>query len=244
MIHISRIHDINDETFIAIVKNSFSFREVTKKLGYNSHSGDLQDVIKKRIIKLNIDISHFKPYGKNNIKRTPENVFIINSSANQSTLRRWYVKGEYTPYICSICGQPPIWNNKKLALILDHINGCNTDDRLTNLRWVCPNCNMQLPTTNNKNKSYQKKCPDCGKQICKTSIRCRQCSAKSHIIPAKELQLSRDELKHLIRTTPFVQIGKQLGVTDNTIRKWCNKYNLPRKASVIKTISDEEWENI
>ena len=73
------------------------------------------------------------------------------STINQKTLRRWYKKGNYTEYKCSICGLLPVWQNKELTLILDHINGLNNDDRLENLRWVCPNCNMQLPTTNGKN---------------------------------------------------------------------------------------------
>lgn len=29
--------------------------------------------------------------------------------------------------------------------------------------------------------------------------------------------------------TPFTQIAKQFEVSDNAIRKWCNRYNLPRK---------------
>ena len=41
---------------------------------------------------------------------------------------------------------------KALTLILDHINGRNHDDRLENLRWVCPNCNQQLDTTNGRNR--------------------------------------------------------------------------------------------
>ena len=56
--------------------------------------------------------------------------------------------------------------------------------------------------------------------------------------------ISREELKKLIRTTPFTTIGKQYGVTDNTVRKWCDKYNLPRKVKEIKSYSDEEWELI
>lgn len=56
--------------------------------------------------------------------------------------------------------------------------------------------------------------------------------------------ISREELKKLIRTTPFTTIGKQYGVTDNAVRKWCDKYNLPRKVKEIKSYSDEEWELI
>lgn len=55
---------------------------------------------------------------------------------------------------------------------------------------------------------------------------------------------SRDELKQLIRTTPFVKIGKQFGVSDNAIRKWCDFYNLPRRICDIKKYTDEEWATI
>ena len=62
-----------------------------------------------------------------------------------------YIKGNYTPYKCSICGLEPFWNGKELTLTLDHINGINNDDRLENLRWVCPNCDRQLSTFSGKN---------------------------------------------------------------------------------------------
>lgn len=54
----------------------------------------------------------------------------------------------------------------------------------------------------------------------------------------------RDVLKTKIRTMSFVQIGKEYGVTDNSVRKWCDAYGLPRNVSIIKTYSDEEWEKI
>jgi hypothetical protein len=43
-----------------------------------------------------------------------------------------------------------------MPLILDHINGINNDDRLENLRWVCPNCNSILPTTGSRNPHRKK----------------------------------------------------------------------------------------
>lgn len=247
----AKIDNFTEQELREIVENSFSMNEVIDKLGYATHSGGSHNTVKKRIELYNIDISHFGSI--KGIKRTEENVFIENSTASQATLRRWYKKGEYTPYICSICGQEPIWQGKDLTLILDHINGSNHDDRLENLRWVCPNCNQQLDTTNgknlrnknNKNNNNNNKilnyCIDCGKEISRGAIRCISCEqARRHC----EKPITRKELKRLIRNTSFTRIGEQFGVSDNAIRKWCDSYNLPRKVSDIKKYTNEEWNKI
>ena len=52
---------------------------------------------------------------------------------------------------------------------------------------------------------------------------------------------SREELKFLIRNKTFVEIGKMYNVSDNSVKKWCDKYNLPRLKKEIKSYSDEEW---
>ena len=255
----AKIDNFTEQELREIVENSFSMNEVIDKLGYATHSGGSHNTVKKRIELYNIDISHFGSI--KGIKRTEENVFIENSTASQATLRRWYKKGEYTPYICSICGQEPIWQGKDLTLILDHINGSNHDDRLENLRWVCPNCNQQLDTTNgknlrnlrnknnnknnnNNNYNYNKilnYCIDCGKEISRGAMRCISCEqARRHC----EKPITREELKRLIRNTPFTRIGEQFGVSDNAIRKWCDSYNLPRKVSDIKKYTNEEWNKI
>jgi hypothetical protein len=43
---------------------------------------------------------------------------------------------------------------------------------------------------------------------------------------------------------PFTQIGLKFGVSDNAVRKWCDKYNLPRKSTEIKKISDDDWKKL
>ena len=53
---------------------------------------------------------------------------------------------------CSICNINNIWNNKKLVLQLDHINGNNKDNRLENLRMLCPNGHSQRETFAGRNK--------------------------------------------------------------------------------------------
>lgn len=55
---------------------------------------------------------------------------------------------------------------------------------------------------------------------------------------------NREKLKELIRTKSFLEIGKMYGVSDNSIRKWCDFENLPRKKTEINKISDEDWELI
>jgi hypothetical protein len=54
-------------------------------------------------------------------------------------------------YKCSICDQEPIYNNKPLTMVLDHIDGNATNNDPENLRLVCPNCDSQLPTYKSKN---------------------------------------------------------------------------------------------
>lgn len=234
------------EELEAIVKSSNSIRDVVRKLGYGTVGGSNSATVKNRIEKYAIDISHFSPV--NGIERKEENVFVENSTATQATLRRWYLKGEYAEYKCSICGQEPEWQGKPLTLILDHINGHNNDHRLQNLRWVCPNCNQQLETTGYKkmrvHEELSKKyyCIDCGKEISHGAERCPECAGKARRIATKEI--TREELKNLIRTQSFVKIGEYYGMSDNAIRKWCDKFKLPRTKTEIQNYTDKEWELI
>lgn len=84
-------------------------------------------------------------------------------------------------------------------------------------------------------------CIDCGAIISKKATRCVKCQSKIRYSTVKP---NREELKQLIRTTPFTAIGKQYNVSDNAVRKWCDSYNLPRKSSIIKKYTDEEWKQI
>ena len=81
-------------------------------------------------------------------------------------------------------------------------------------------------------------CVDCGVRITIGASRCRDCHDKHQRVIVRP---SREELKQLIRSIPFTTIGKQYGVSDNAIRKWCKAYNLPFKSSEIKKISNSEW---
>ena len=94
---------------------------------------------------------------------------------------------------------------------------------------------IELYNSSHNGKYY---CEDCGCEISYGSKKCLSCrnKEKSKNIPDKNI------LKNLIRTTSFTKIGIQYGVTDNAVRKWCDKYNLPRKTGDIKKYSQEKWD--
>lgn len=58
---------------------------------------------------------------------------------------------------CAVCNNPNEWNNKHLVLVLDHIDGDANNNKRTNLRCVCPNCDSQLDTFKSKNKNSGRK---------------------------------------------------------------------------------------
>lgn len=85
------------------------------------------------------------------------------------------------------------------------------------------------------------KCIDCGKIIDKNATRCVECNAK---FQRRVIWPERDELKDLIRNNSFEELGRRFKVDGNAIRKWCDKYGLPRRKKDIKAFSDEEWANL
>ena len=88
--------------------------------------------------------------------KTNEEVFVENSTYARHNIKRRILKNNLIKYVCDECGIGPIWNGKTMPLILDHINGVNNDNRLSNLRFVCSNCDSQLPTYKNRRGNKRK----------------------------------------------------------------------------------------
>lgn len=96
-----------------------------------------------------------------------------------------------------------------------------------------------------KREFSERKCVDCGGPVSKKDIiRCQKCYQKYRENNISHIPINREELKKLIRTLPFTKIGEMFNKSDNTVRKWCKKYQLPFRKIDINSYSNEEWELI
>lgn len=145
------------ENITNLVNQSKSIREVLDKLNLRAAGGNYQ-VIKKYITLYDIDINHFVKQtdiiNKNRPKEKPLIEYLTqNSNYSRTSLKKRLYKEGLKKRECELCGQGEEWKGKKMSLILDHINGVHDDNRLINLRIVCPNCNATLETHAGKNKN-------------------------------------------------------------------------------------------
>ena len=79
-----------------------------------------------------------------------EEVFSSNSSTSTGSIKKIILAEKLIEYKCKECGIFE-WNEKKISLELDHINGKRNDHRLCNLRFLCPNCHSQTSTFRGRN---------------------------------------------------------------------------------------------
>lgn len=151
----SLITDLSPEELSELVKQSFTFAEVLRALGYKQKGGRPWVNLKNRLKELNIDTSHFKGRGhgtSSTARYTLEEIMVENSwYTNTTTLKNRIVKEGLLEYKCSICGLTE-WQGIPIVLQLDHINGMNMDHRIHNIRFLCPNCHSQTDNFCSKNR--------------------------------------------------------------------------------------------
>jgi len=117
----------------------------------------------KAAAKLNLHFNTFKKYalkfgcyspnqsGKGIKKNIKKRILNLEEYSSRASIRKTIIKENLIEYKCSECNIQT-WNNKSLSLHLDHINGMNNDNRLENLRFLCPNCHSQTEIYTGRNK--------------------------------------------------------------------------------------------
>jgi hypothetical protein len=126
-----------------------------------------------------------------------------------------------------------------MGLILDHVNGVSDDNRLVNLRIVCPNCAATLDTHCARKRRLTRvnqECRRCGKSFRPRDGRQRYCSRecgmrwdRSGVPRPGARKVDRPPYSQLlreVRAVGFSATGRRYGVTDNAIRKWLRQYEL------------------
>ena len=151
---INKIMSSSDKEFIDTIKSSTCIKEVLFKLGYTTSGNSWgYTKVKERMLILGLSSKDFKGRSATTITSTrvdSSKLFSSNSTHARSVLRKRIIRDNLLEYKCAICGIST-WNNKTLSLELDHINGINNDNRLENLRFLCPNCHSQTSTYGSKN---------------------------------------------------------------------------------------------
>lgn len=249
-------YKISDEEFIEIVKNNYSIRACLEAQGLKPAGGSYK-IFNQRVERLNVDTSHFTGMGHLKGKThnwapetSIEDAFVIGGNLSSFRLNKKIRKYNLKEYKCSIC-EISEWLGKELSLHLDHINGVNNDNRLENLRFICPNCHSQTDTYCGKNKRIIKEPREkkprkerlikekqprklrknecgCGNLKKINSEKCSTCNKTSEKPSTRKVERpSKEELLELLWSQSTLSLGKVYGVSDVAIKKWAKTYGIP-----------------
>ncbi len=128
-------------------ENSPSYRQVLYKIGYAINGPNLK-TLKSIMEDHNLFLNGKSIRGKP--RKTEEYLVLDGPSIDSKDLKFKLIKENLLKYKCFECSNEGVWQGRTLVLQLDHINGNNKDNRLCNLRLLCPNCHTQTPTWGRK----------------------------------------------------------------------------------------------
>jgi len=153
----------------------------------------------------------------------------------------WKDGKKLNKYVHQLVASAFIPNPKNYSEI-NHIDYNKEDNCVENLEW-CTHLENMIDLSNKKYDGYKDshnmlsthKCKDCGREVSYKAIRCKACAAKliakgkSPFLHKNKRPLTKEEINSSLTKTNgnFTESAKDFNMTDNALRKWCKKYNLP-----------------
>lgn len=235
----STIYDYSVEELQYLLDTSNGYADVLRKIGLCQKGGN-QETLKSIIIEYNLDVSKLnenrsKLFSNTNSRKPAKLEDIFDGkypNYSSSKLLKRLVENGMKEYKCERCGISE-WMGEKIALHLHHKDGNHYNNKFENLKILCPNCHSQTDTFAGKTSGGKRRY-----HLDKPHIQNKEPK------PRKPIPIEREDLKFKIRTQSFLSIGKEFGLSDNMIRKWCKRYNLPFRKKDIDSYTEEEWSNV
>jgi hypothetical protein len=210
-----------------------------RALGLRAAGGNFR-VIQRWATRWGIPTDHFAPYAHvgAHLRRSKiplEKILVQGSTYTRHSLKTRLYDAGIKARACELCGQGEMWRGQRISLILDHINGVHDDNRLENLRIVCPNCAATLTTHCSRNLPPTL-CLTCGGKFRRNHARQKYCSQRcwhrseerkavqARINPPKVPRPTYEQLLSDLAEMSWVAVGAKYGVSDNAVRKWLRRY--------------------
>jgi hypothetical protein len=231
----------------AAVAASQSYSAVLRRLGMRAAGGN-HGTIRKYVALWGISVDHFDPHatqrrraGRPAATAQPlAEILVEHSTYSRGHLKERLFREGVKVRVCELCGQDETWRGRRMAMILDHINGVADDHRLENLQIVCPNCAATLDTHCGRQNRKDRACVRCGTVFRPRTLAQRHCSkacgirASSGHGPRPDLRkVVRPPYNHLVReihAMGWEAVGRRYGVSGNAVRKWVRQYERERAA--------------
>jgi 5-methylcytosine-specific restriction endonuclease McrA len=146
------------EQLLVAIEKSRTFREVLQHLGLKPVGGNYTS-LRSYLDTHKVTTPHFPgrawnkgmKYAFKYPRRALGEVLVENSVFQSHKLKERLFEANLKPRHCEYCGWAEHSKDGRLPLELDHINGISTDNRLVNLRILCPNCHSLRPTHRGRN---------------------------------------------------------------------------------------------
>jgi hypothetical protein len=223
----------------AVVPGATSLTEVLRHFGLRPAGGNHR-LLRHWLEEWGISTEHFTGTPHAPPRREPiplERVLVAGSTYQRAMLKQRLFDAGINQRRCEMCDQGELWRGRRMSLILDHINGVADDNRLENLRVVCPNCAATLDThcgRANRRPRPKKDCRDCGESFTPNYPQQRYCSRLCGARYDREARrrVERPPYEQLlteVEETSWSAVGRKYGVSDNAVRKWVRAYERERE---------------